>query len=681
MKTAALIFSILISIGSFSQSSDTALFNRRIQHATQLFESNIDSARVIILQNINDAYKNKYAFGYAKSNSQLAHYYFLKGRNDSALRYMGPAIKFARISKDTNQIILMYLQSGRYHALSGNYPLAIEHCLVAQNFADHKRDNTCDIKIAHDVGFVYSNMGLHEKAVYYFKRAFNYSIAKNDTFNMANNTARIGGEFNDLRQYDSGLYYNKKGLALFKSLKHKRGVGVTLTNLNESYGGLKNYAGQIVTIREALKIREELGDQYAIVLLKNLLARCYLNMGDYDDALKMASETEAITISQRNNDLVLENYSVQYRAHLHKENYKEAMAYAQKYIHLKDSIYSTTNLKDISELQTRYETDKKEKEILLLQLEKKNTEERRSSENTRRNLILLSVVITTVLIGLFTILLYRRYKKTNEQNRIIEEQKQVVDQKNKEVIDSINYARTIQQAVIPSEEEIRSYCSDAFVIFKPKSIVSGDFYWCSYAGGYFFLAVADCTGHGVPGAFMSMMGMSFLNEIVNEKGNHVPSAILNELRDKVTASLNKDSGNAEKQDGMDMVLLRLDRKNLSLMFSGANNSAYHLSGTELKEVKGDKMPVGLYYGQSHPFTDITLSLKPNDRIITFTDGLPDQFGGPRNKKFMYRQLETIIAEHGYTKASEFKSSIENALQHWQGPNEQIDDITCLGIVI
>lgn len=681
-KTALLFLSLLYSlIGLCRLNSDTALLNQRIKKSGRLLESNVDSARTLILQNLDATYKKKYAYGYSKSNSQLANYYTLKGQNDSALLFTAKAIKFARTSKDTNHIILMYLQSARTFASLNNYPKAIEHCLVAQNFADKKKDNTCRIKIAHDLGFIYSNMNLHEKAIDYFKKGLGYAVAQKDTFNTANITARIGGEFNLLSNFDSGLYYNKKGLALFKLLKHKRGIGATLTNLNVSYGGLKNYSGQMATLQEALKIRAELGDLYAIVILKNTLADCYFNKGDYKNALSIAKEVEPLTWEQKQSALILQNFSLQYKANLNLGNHKEALIYALRYIDLSDSIYKGTNLKDISELQAKYESDKKEKEILLLQLEKKNEQAKTESENTKRNLFLLSVILITAIILIFTVILYLRFKKINEQNLVIEKQKQLVDEKNKEIIDSINYARTIQQALIPSEEEIKSYTKDAFVIFKPKDIVSGDFFWCNKVGNYLFVAVADCTGHGVPGAFMSMMGMSFLNEIITEKSIFEPSEILNKLREKVTASLNKDYAELEKSDGMDMVLLRFDQTKQQLKFSGANNTIYHLSNNHLTEMKGDKMPVGLHYGAMDSFSDVTVNLSPGDKILACTDGLPDQFGGPKGKKFMYKKLEQAIIDFGNADLATLKTKIESDLESWQGSNEQIDDITCLAIEV
>lgn len=677
-----IILLVFFSSCVFAQSAkDTVVFNQSLRNVSRLLDSNTDSARVTILSVLNETRDHKYAWGYSKSLSLLAQYYFLKGINDSALLQMPEALKYARISKDTNHIILTYLQYGRLQAVSGRFAQAIDQCLAAQNLADRKKDNTCEIKIKHDLGYVYSSMGLHEKAIFYFRLAMDYARKKQDTFNLANNTARIGGEFNNLSQYDSALYYGERGLELFRRIGHKRGVGATLTNLNASYGGLKNYAAQMEIIQEALKIRSELGDHYALAMLRVMLAGCYLNMRDYNAAFRTASELEQDPFIQQSFDWRLQNYWVQYQSLMNLQRHRDALIYSEKYIRLKDSVYSSTKLKDISELQTRYETDKKEKEIRLLQLERKSEEERRVSENRHRNLILAAVATVAIVIAVFTVLLYRRFRKTNEQNAIIEKQKQLVDEKNQEIIDSINYARTIQQALIPTEHEVQSSFKDGFVIFRPRSIVSGDFYWCSQTEDHFFLVVADCTGHGVPGAFMSMMGISFLNELINERGIVQPSVILNELREKVIASLNKDSADADKQDGMDMVLLRFDLKNRQLVFSGANNSAYHFSGGELNEIRGDKMPAGLYYGKKLPFSERTVVLQPGDRIFACTDGLPDQFGGPRNKKFMYRRVVGLFSEAQVPGMQEMKLRITTALDTWQGQNEQIDDITCLGIEI
>lgn len=659
---------------------DTLRINKILKITDKLLEQNADSAWISVHQTYYSSQKSHYPFGFARSNAQLIRYYMLKGLNDSAVYYTNDAIKFARISKDTTLIINIYLLSAKANSSATNKEKAIELCLMAQRFADFKKDNKLKIKIAHDLGFIYSKMGLNIKAISYFKDGLILSEIERDTFNFANISARLGGEYNLIQQYDSAFRYNQQSLKYFSLIKHKRGIGVSLVNQASTYKGLKQYDKAIETAKEAIVIRTELGDGYAITIMKNLLASCYTKKKEYAKALETALEGEALCNTQNDLPLTLDNYGQLYIIYHYLDNYKKAFEYARKYILLSDSINQNTNVKSLTELQTKYETDKKEKEIAFLQLEKKNADEKSEAERTRRNLILLSVCVITVVITIFSFILYKRFKESNHQKNIIQQQKQIVDSKNKEIIDSINYAKTIQEALIPSEKDLKNISHDALVIFKPKDIVSGDFYWHTTTKDYFFLAVADCTGHGVPGAFMSMMGISFLNEIINEKGIYNTHEILTTLRERVISSLNKQDGK-DKRDGMDMVLLRFNFKNQEIMFSGANNFIYHLQNNRLIEYKGDKIPVGLYHGELKPYSFINFKINKGDRIFATTDGLPDQFGGLKGKKFMYKRFESILSGSSTNSMSVLKQKLIAEFETWKGNNEQIDDVTVVGIEV
>jgi serine phosphatase RsbU (regulator of sigma subunit) len=676
-----ILLCVLFPLFNYSQTSaDTVTINNTIKLTDKLLERNTDSTIYNIRTTLNASYKSKYAFGYAKSNSQLIRYYMLKGFNDSAIIYTSDAIKYARTCKDTTLIINLYLLSARAFSSASKYSKAIELCLAAQRYAEYKSNAKFKIKISHDLGYIYSHMNLNLKAINYFLAGLKLSQQEKDSFNLANISARLGGEFGIIHQYDSALKYNRQSLKYFRLLNHKRGIGVSLVNLASNYKGLKMFDKAIQTTLEAIKIRTELGDNYALTILKNNLAACYTKKKDYKAALAAAKEGEELCRQQNDLELTIDNYSQQYIIYYYLDDFEKAFNYAYKFINLKDSVYESTNVKSLTELQTKYETDKKEKEIALLQLARKNADEKTIAENKRRNLILISVCIITVLIAGFSIILFRRFKESNRQKNIIEFQKQTVDSKNKEIIDSINYAQTIQEALIPDENQVKQQTADAFVFFKPKDIVSGDFYWQAVTKNYYFMAVADCTGHGVPGAFMSMMGISFLNEIVNEKGVNNTNEILNILRDKVINSLNK-TGGKDKRDGMDMVILRMDLKGNTIMFSGANNSIYHQNQDSLTELKGDKLPVGLYHNELKPYTSELLNIKKGDRIFATTDGLPDQFGGPKGKKFMYKAFEALLTSNQSHSLAELKKNMVAKFDEWKGDNEQIDDITVIGIEI
>lgn len=267
----------------------------------------------------------------------------------------------------------------------------------------------------------------------------------------------------------------------------------------------------------------------------------------------------------------------------------------------------------------------------------------------------------------------RYAKKVEDQNRVLEE-------KNREITDSINYAQKIQAALIPSEQEFTALFREAFVFFKPKDIVSGDFYWVTRRENKIYYATADCTGHGVPGGFMTMLGMSFLDELINEKHITKPAQVLDALRERLIHTLKQTGMAGESKDGMDIVLCCLDLESNTLDFAGANNSLYLLRDGAIAEYKGDKQPCGFYH-ELKPFTDHQVQVQPGDYVYTFTDGYADQFGGLKGKKFKYRHLlEELLAGHHMAPAQQ-KAGLEKIFNEWRLPLEQVDDVLLIGVKI
>jgi serine phosphatase RsbU (regulator of sigma subunit) len=286
----------------------------------------------------------------------------------------------------------------------------------------------------------------------------------------------------------------------------------------------------------------------------------------------------------------------------------------------------------------------------------------------------------------------RRTAKLEEEKRILEErvEERTVELKGanaqlsvafKDIKDSINYAKRIQQAILPLETDIRKELPEHFIYFKPRDVVSGDFYWFNKKNDKLFIAACDCTGHGVPGAFMSIIGNSLLNEIAHETTVTEPSQILNMLRDKIIQALKQRSGEQESKDGMDMMLCCIDKKNKKLSFSGANNPLYVIRNGELKEFKGNKQPIGVYGDELKPFTNQEFDLCPGDLIYLFSDGYPDQFGGPRGKKFLYTRFKELLVSISPRSMEQQNSDLDRSFWDWKKDNEQVDDVLVIGIRI
>jgi len=278
-----------------------------------------------------------------------------------------------------------------------------------------------------------------------------------------------------------------------------------------------------------------------------------------------------------------------------------------------------------------------------------------------------------------------RTQEISQQKEIVENQKIIVEQKNKDITDSIKYAKRIQEAILPLQEEIESNFEQSYIFYRPRDIVSGDFYWYSKVNeNESFIAIVDCTGHGVPGAFMSMIGHTLLNEIVNEKKIYQPNLILNELHESVRLALKQNYQFAESRDGMDMALIKIDKAKKQIEYAGANRPLYIIKNNKFEEFKADKMPIGglqLKENEIRLFNLQTIKIENSFWMYAFTDGFPDQFGGQLGKKFMVKKLKETLQEISSVTALEQKEILNTTLNNWMQGHEQIDDILLIGIFI
>jgi len=272
--------------------------------------------------------------------------------------------------------------------------------------------------------------------------------------------------------------------------------------------------------------------------------------------------------------------------------------------------------------------------------------------------------------------------KIKEAELEILAQSRLLSMQNAQIMDSINYAKRIQDAILPSEELIKSYFPDSFIYFKPRDIVSGDFYWFSVQDDKLFLATVDCTGHGVPGAFMSLIGNSLLNHIVNEKGIYKPSEILKELNNGVHMALSQSkSENDEREDGMDLSICRFDKETGEIQIACANHTALFLRNEEILEVEGDEISIGDTFSKnkSIEFTNHVLPIHENTIMYLFSDGYPDQIGGPKNKKFLVDKFKMFLKENKNEAMNLQFDKLNENFKQWKGGNKQTDDILVMGI--
>jgi len=295
------------------------------------------------------------------------------------------------------------------------------------------------------------------------------------------------------------------------------------------------------------------------------------------------------------------------------------------------------------------------------------------------------VLTGSFILILFFIIFRFREQSLQKKNRILEEKVKErtveIEAQKKEITSSIEYASRIQMAMLPTDDHFKELFSDYFIIFKPRDIVSGDFYWFGEGDKHVFFTVADCTGHGVPGAFLSTLGVSTLNEIIINNADLHANTVLSLLREKIKTSLHQTGKEGEAADGMDVAFCVLNKNKRTLQYSGAYNPMFFFRGGKFKEYKGNRMPIGIYYGEEEQFTNYEINVRKGDVLYIFSDGLTDQFGGPDGGKFKKSGLRKLLAEINTKPMNEQQYIIESVLEKWRGKLEQVDDITMIGVRI
>lgn len=349
-------------------------------------------------------------------------------------------------------------------------------------------------------------------------------------------------------------------------------------------------------------------------------------------------------------------------------------------------------------LQQESEANLLKTENQLLEDQKKQEEERAQKARQIRNMaiglgVLMGLVAVMILFGLISsrkknqklaeskLQIEKINSDLEQKNAEVIRQKDIIEQKNQSITDSIQYASRIQTAVLPPEDFLNEWGLENFILFMPKDIVSGDFYWGVRKNDKAIIAAADCTGHGVPGAFMSMLGHAFLEEIVNTREIVDAASILNILRDEIINTLRQKGTTGEARDGMDISLIILDLKEGKLDYAGANNPLYLIRDGKLTKYLADRMPIGIHFISFTPFTNKSIDIRKGDCIYMFSDGYADQFGGPKGKKFMYKPFQDLVLKNHTKPLNLQKEILKATFEKWKGDREQVDDLMVIGLQI
>lgn len=534
----------------------------------------------------------------------------------------------------------------------------------------------------HEMALISLTQNDYKKALeYHFKTISLYKLIKANA-GLAGEYNNIGITYANMGQWDEALRYFREGLNIeLSARRNKYSLGNDYNNIGVVHIVKQQMDSAEYFLSKGLQYRQEVNDRVGMAGSYNNFAQLELEKNNISKALAFAAKANELAKQVQSLNEEIENLDTYYKIYTKTKDYKNALDYYIKKSELLKKKEMDENFKRMLEMKTNIELEKKEREIAEKDLQITKASELEKKKNyvlliSAVGLLSLAVVVFSVLRSI------RRVKAANAiistQKRKVEDQKRIIEEKHKDITDSINYAQKIQNALIVSEKTLAGKLGNkAFVLFKPRDIVSGDFYWFSEKNNLKLLAVADCTGHGVPGAFMSMIGITLLNQIVNEKGITSPAEILDRLREGIITSLNQANEESGKRDGMDIALIAWNSS--QLMFAGANNSCLVVRGNEITELKADKQPVGLYEKQS-AFNEQGIALQPGDGIYLFTDGIVDQFGGTDGKKVKMKTFKSWLLDiSSLEDVSARKVKLEAYLNDWKKTNEQVDDVLVIGI--
>lgn len=585
---------------------------------------------------------------------------------------------------------MLYQLRGNYFYRLGDFKNASKGYFQALENAEKNKDEENMAAAYNSIGNIFFYEGDHDKAIAYYKKSLDIHKKTGNVRRMASALDNIGLAYSNKGDLKSAIVYQKNALSLLEKTTDSMTIAESYLNLGTTYERMEQYDTAKIYVEKAYRLNKKINYAIGLCNAASQLGAVEFFRKNYDAALPylnegfdLANELELLPQLHKVSEYM-------YRCYEAMHDYPNTIKYLKIYSDVNGKLYTADNTKAQKELAEKYETDKKQKENELLKKNNEISQSKLSQEKTTRYALIIGIALVLLLTG-FVFFRFNEKKRDNKllneknvaiefQNEQIQEQHRNIEEKNREITDSIQYAKRIQFSVLPSEKLLKSYLKNSFVFYQPKDIVSGDFYWFTRKEDLLFFAVADCTGHGVPGALMSMLGTSFLNQVVQEKNILSPPEILKELHRAILATLNENLEQRDSKDGMDIALVCIDTQKSKLTFTGAGRPLYMVKQNQLQIVKADKMSIGgIYELNEMHYSKNEFHIEAGTSIYIFSDGVPDQFGGPDKKKLMVKRVQEWILNNHHLPVEEQKVKFTLFMQNWMKDTEQIDDLTFAGI--
>jgi serine phosphatase RsbU (regulator of sigma subunit)/tetratricopeptide (TPR) repeat protein len=638
--------SLLKSI-KLNKQADTGKVNA-LNKIAQSYNKVGEYDKAITYANLSSELSEKLNFrsGLYKSHIQNGLANLNLGKLKIALDYFQSSLKVCQSSRDTLGIAKSYVYIGNLYYGQEENQLALNNYQFAIKYFTAIKDYSNQGLVYSNIGAVYDNLGVPDKAIEsYFSSIFIYKATHNYR-NISNTYNNIAELYNSQKKYEKAIDNYKIALTFAEEYQNESAVGIIYTNLSDVYFKMKNFEASKKMGLLGLRINKEMLGKSEIMNAYWLLAQC-------DSALG---------------------------------NWKDAYTFKLQYLNFNLSILNDNKSIEIKELAVKYETAKKEQQLLQLKKEQEKERALANSESNRQQVFMWLISVLTIAIAVVAFTVWQSLKMSRKRNSVIEAQntevenaKQSVERKNRSMVDSIEYAKRIQDAKLPNLTYIYETLSDSFILFKPKDIVSGDFYYFFKKDEHaIFIAAIDCTGHGIPGAFMTMIASEKLYEAVRYSSD--TSEILQLVNLGIKKALKQSDDFESSKDGMDIALCKLDIVNNTIEFAGANRPIWIVrkGQNDIEEVRGNKNSIGGFTSDDLKFDSHKIQLQKGDTFYLFTDGYADTFAKNQRLKLTTRKMKEVVLSINHLPMREQSNYLDEYIENWKNGEEQTDDILVMG---
>lgn len=672
--------------------SERDKFIRKKIYAYEIIEvfyrefKNLDSVELYKIRKIELAKQSKNQELIHDQINSLAEFYRVNNFYSKAMQLFRDKLKEAELLKNTNDMIFSLRGISNTYSSALDNKKALEYALKTLRLVEQTAKDSNEIFWEYsNLASIYFNNYIHDSAFFYCKKSYYGLKPTIDARQKLKFIFRIARTLKELNMLAQSREYFQEGLKITQEIKSPLIQGVIISEIGQTYFNEKEYKTALQYKLEAIRLlgNNATGDAFLPFLTT---AEVYLKLKNYKLAEKFALKANKVGENMEDNNLSFHNrkFVVKTLSDIYFAMGNKVLGneYLVKFYQFKDSMDRVSNAEELLYSELRYENEKNEWKLLS---EQKLKDQKAEDEKSKQRIIIFCVSVGLLLVVVFASFIFNRLKITKRQKLIIEQkeietnhQKHLIEEKNKEITDSITYAKRLQEAILPPPDFILKQVSDSFIYYQPKDIVAGDFYWAEKADNKFFIAAADSTGHGVPGAMVSVVCSNALNRALKEFSLKETGKILDKTRELVLETFAKSS--TDVKDGMDISLLCIDNDRKSIFWSGANNPLWYIQNNTLHEIKADKQAVGKT-DYPKPFTTHEIEWRSNTKFYLFTDGFADQFGGPNGKKFKYKQFQELLIAVQHEPLDSQLLILRQKFNDWKGSLEQVDDVCILGIKV